>query len=120
MRLPGGNLHRHAVAKQLVGAQVGLIKGDAGRVRCRLQLLKGCGNVGVGIAALLQVLAQQCRLDEAVVLPLIPFPEVAVAEAVGTRLIGEQGDNPVLRRRSERGCSGMGTSGENKPRFAGE
>ena len=55
VRLAGGDLHRHAVAQQLVGAQVGLIQRDAGGVGSGHQLLQGGGNVRLGIAALLQV-----------------------------------------------------------------
>ena len=97
VRLAGGDLHRHAVAQELVGAQVGLVERDAGRVGGGLQLLQGGGDVGGGVAAGRQVVAQQRRLDGAVVLPLVPLAEVAVAEAVGPRRVGEQGDDAVLR-----------------------
>ena len=97
VRLSGGDLHRHAVAQQLVGAQVGLIQGDAGGVRGGHQLLQGGGNVRLGIAAALQVRPEQFRLDAAVVLPLVPLAEVVVAEAIGTGLVREQGDDAVLR-----------------------
>ena len=95
--LSGGNLHRHAVTQQLVGAQISLIERDSGGVRRCFQLLQGGGNVGVGIAAQLQVLPQQYRFDGAVVLALAPFAKVAVAEAIGTARIREQRDDAVLR-----------------------
>jgi hypothetical protein len=41
--------------------------------------------------------AQQLRLDAAVVLALAPVAQVAVAEAVRPRRVGEQGDDAVLR-----------------------
>jgi hypothetical protein len=50
--LAGRELHRDTVPQQLVGAQVGLIEGDALRVGRGQQLLQGGGNVRVGVAAL--------------------------------------------------------------------
>ena len=97
VRLPGGDLHRHAVAQQLVGAQVGLVERDARGVGGGLQLLQGGGDVRGGVAAGCQVVAEDRRLDGAVVLPLAPLAEVAVAEAIGPRLVREQGDDAVLR-----------------------
>ena len=97
VRLAGGDLHRHAVAQELVGAQVRLVERDAGGIRRRLQLLQRGGDVGGGIAAGREVLAQQRRLDRAVVLALAPVAEIAVAEAVGPRRVGEQRDDAVLR-----------------------
>ena len=97
VRLARGDLHRHAVAQELVGAQVRLVERDARRVGGGLELLEGGGDVGGGVAAGRQVVAQERRLDGAVVLPLVPFAEVAVAEVVGPRRIGEQGDDAVLR-----------------------
>ena len=97
MRLPGGGLHRHAVAQQLIGAQVGLIERDARGVRRSFQLLQSGGNMRLGVAPLLQVFPQQRSLDGAVVGALVPIPEVAVAEAVGSGLIREERDDAVLR-----------------------
>ena len=37
------------------------------------------------------------RLDCAVVVALVPLPEVAVAEIVGTLRVGEQSDDAILR-----------------------
>ena len=85
MRLAGGDLHRHAVAQQLVGAKVGLVERDAGGVGGGLQLLQRGGDVGGGIAAGLQIFAQQRGLDGAIVLALVPLAEIAVAEAIGPR-----------------------------------
>ena len=51
IRLAGSDLHRDTVAQQLVGAQVGLIQGDAGGVCHGHELLQGSGNVRFGIAA---------------------------------------------------------------------
>lgn len=50
----------------------------------------------IRIAAPLQVLAQNGRLDGPVVLTFAPVAKVAVAEAVGVRRVGEQADHPVL------------------------
>ena len=97
VRLPRGDLHRHTVAQELVGAQVRLVERDARRVGGGLELLQRGGNVGGGVAAGRQVVAQQRRLDAAVVLALVPLTEVAVAEVVGPRRVGEQGDDAVLR-----------------------
>ena len=96
--LTRSDLYRHAVAQELVGAEVRLVERGAGRIGGGLELLEGSGNVGVGIAAGLEVVAQKRRLDCTVVLPLAPVAEVAVAEAVGLCRIGEQGDDAVLRR----------------------
>ena len=97
VRLSDGDLHRDSVAQQLVGAQVGLIKGDAGSVGGGHQLLKGSGNVRLGVSALLKVCPQQILLDAAVVLPLVPLAKVAVAQAIGPGRVREQRDNAVLR-----------------------
>jgi hypothetical protein len=45
VRLSGGDLHGHAVAQQLVGAQVGLVEGDARGIRSGHQFLQGSGDV---------------------------------------------------------------------------
>src|SRR5439155_18584574 len=87
----------HAVAQKLVRAEVGLVERDASRVGGGLQPLQGGGDVGGGIAAGRQVVAEDRSLDGAVVLPLVPLTEVAVAEAVRTRWVGEQGDDATLR-----------------------
>ena len=44
-----------------------------------------------------EVLAQKRRLDGAIVVPLVPLPQVAVAEAIGACLVGKQGDHAILR-----------------------
>ena len=90
-------LHRHAVAQQLIGAQIGLVERDAGRFGGGFQLLQGCGDVGGRVAAVAEVLAQEVRLDGAVAFALVPVAEVAVAQAVRSRLVGEQRDHAVLR-----------------------
>ena len=120
VRLSGGNLHRHAVAQQLVGAQVGLIERDAGGVSSGHQLLQGGGNVRLRIAARLQVVAEQVRFDATVVLPFVPLTEVAVAQAIGPGLVREQGDDAVLRLAFGAGISGMAASCGDKPRSSGE
>ena len=97
VRLARGNLHRHAVAQELVGAQVGLVERDAGRIGGGLQLLQRGGDMGGRIAACRQVVAENGGLDGAVVLPLIPLAKVAVTEAIGPRLVAEQVDDAVLR-----------------------
>ena len=62
----------------------------------------------LGIAAPLQVRPEQFRLDAAVVLPPLPLVEVIVAEAIGTLLVREQGDDAVLRPAFGAGCSSIG------------
>ena len=59
VRLARRDLHRHAVAQELVGAKVRLVEGDAGRIRGGLQLLQRGGNVGSGVAAGRQFVAQK-------------------------------------------------------------
>lgn len=54
MRLPGCNLYRYAIAQQLVGAQIGLIQGDAGGVGGSQELLQRSRNVRIGITTLLK------------------------------------------------------------------
>ena len=86
VRLAGGDLHRHAVAQQLIGAQVGLIERDAGRVGGGLQLLQGGGNVRRRSSRGPSGWRASSSVSmAAVVRSLVPLAEVAVAEAVGTR-----------------------------------
>ena len=87
--LPGGDLYRHAVAQQLVGTQIRLIKGDASGIGSGLQLLQGGRNLCVRIAAGFQIVSKQCRLGGAIVFPLTPFAKVAIAEASRVCLIRE-------------------------------
>ena len=51
----------------------------------------------VGITALAQICLQQIDFYAAIVVSLVPLAQVVVTEAIGTRLVGEQGDNAVLR-----------------------
>ena len=93
-----GHLHRYAVAQQVVGAQVGLVQGDAGGVGRGLELLQGRADLRRRMAPFAQVLAQQVALDGPVVCARAPVAEIAVAERVGPGLVGEQADDPVLGR----------------------
>lgn len=95
--LTGGGLDLNAIAEQLIGPHVDRIEVDAGAVGGRFQLLKGCGDLGIGVATRTQVLAQQRGLDVAVIRSLVPVAEVAVAEVVRTCLVREQVDDAVLR-----------------------
>ena len=97
MRPSDGNLYLDGVAQQLVGAEVGLIEREAGRVRRRFELLQGGGDVCVGVAPRFQVVAQQIGFDGAIVCAFAPIAEVAISEAVVAGLVGEEGDDPVLR-----------------------
>ena len=74
-----------------------MVKRDAGGVCGGQQLLQSGGNVRVGVAALFQISPQQIDFDAAVVLSLVPLAEIVVAEAIGAQLVGEQGDDAVLR-----------------------
>jgi len=56
--LARGDLYRHAVAQELVGAQVRLVERDARRVGGGLELLEGGGDVGAGVATGRQVVAE--------------------------------------------------------------
>ena len=73
MRLPGCNLYRYAIAQQLVGAQIGLIQGDAGGVGGDQELLQRSRNVRIGITTLLEVAAQKICFDAAVVVAFTPL-----------------------------------------------
>ena len=73
VRDPCGHLHRHAIAQQLVGAQVGLVQGDAGYISSGLQLLQRLCYVCRRITALLQIGAQQIHFNGAVALALAPI-----------------------------------------------
>jgi len=97
MRLSGGNLHRHSVPQQLIGAQVGLIKAEAGSVGGGQNFLQRGGDVRTGIAATFEACREQFCFDTAVVRPLVPVAQVALAEKLRTRLVGKQLDDAVLR-----------------------
>ena len=73
MRLPGCNLYRYAIAQKLVGAQIGLIQGDAGGVGGGQELLQRSRNVRIGITTLLEVAAQKICFDAAVVVAFTPL-----------------------------------------------
>ena len=77
-----GNLHRHPIAQQLVGAHVGLIERDAGGIGSGHELLQRRCDVGFAVAPLQQVRAQQVGLDAAVVFPFAPIAQEVIAEAV--------------------------------------
>ena len=94
VRLPGGDLHLHAVAQKLIRAQIGLIEGDAGRVGGG-QLLQG-GGIWAWSSRAISGLSRSSSLDAAVVLAFVPVAEIAVAEAIGSRLVGEQVDDAIL------------------------
>jgi hypothetical protein len=97
MRLPGCNLYRYAIAQQLVGAQIGLIQGDAGGVGGGQELLQRSRNVRIGITTLLEVAAQKICFDAAVVVTFAPLTQVIVPKAVRATCIGKQSGNTVLR-----------------------
>lgn len=98
MRSSWLDLHADRIAEQLVRPQVRLIERDAGDVGGRLELLQCGGDVRIGVAAILQVRAQQLAFDRAVVLAFAPVAEIVVAQIVGSRLVGEQRHDAVLRR----------------------
>jgi len=121
-----GHLHRYAVAQQVVGAQVGLVQGDAGGVGRGFELLQGCTDLRLGISAPNQILAQQVALDGPVVRARTPVAEIAIAERVGPRLVGEQADDACLGRAFGAGlvnhghpCS-VGSRGGAETRRAGD
>src|SRR5262245_5959315 len=96
VRLARSDLHGHAVSQELIGAQIGLVKRDAGGVRGSLEPLQSGGDVCGGEAAGREVVAQQCGLDWTVVIALAPLAEIAIAELVSPRRVGEQRDDAVL------------------------
>jgi hypothetical protein len=118
VRLPCRDLDRHAVAQELVGAQVRLIERDARRIGGGFQLLKGRGDVGAGVPAGREVLAQDRRLDATVVLALAPVAEVAVAEPVGSRRVREERDDAALRPALRADALGHGRTSQ-RPPFCG-
>ena len=95
--LADGDLYRDAVANELVGPEICLVERGPGRIGGSFKLLEGGGNVPIGIAAGLEVFAQNGRFDWAVVLPTTPVAEVSVAEAIRARRIGKQRDDAILR-----------------------
>jgi hypothetical protein len=109
--LTGGRLDLHAVAQQLVGAEVGLVEREAGGVGGRFELVERGGDVRVGVAARLEVVAQQVVLDVAVVRALAPIAEVAIAETVGARPVGEEADDAILRLTFGAGCGCLRVEG---------
>ena len=97
MRLPGCNLYRYAIAQQLVGAQIGLIQGDAGGVGGGQELLQRSSNVRIGITTLLEVTAQKICFDAAVIVAFTPLTQVIISKAVRATCISKQSGNTVLR-----------------------
>jgi hypothetical protein len=77
--LTDGDLDGDAVTEELVGAQVGLIEDDAGGVGGE-EFLQGGVDVGGGVAAIGEVLAQDFGFDVVVVGALAPVAEIAVIE----------------------------------------
>ena len=59
--------------------------------------VEGGGDMGIRIAAPLQVRTQDVNLDGAVVLALVPVAQVAIAKAAGPHFVREHGDHAVLR-----------------------
>lgn len=92
---------RHPIAQQLLRAQVRLVMGDAGCVGDLFQLPRRGPDVGGRVAADGQARAQQCSLDEAILLSGVPFSEIAMTEAIQPRHVGEQCDDAAL-------CSAFG------------
>ena len=96
VRLSSSDLHRHAIAQQLVGAQIRWIKIDTRGICGSQQLLKCGRNVCLGIAPLQQVRPQQINFNASIVFSLVPIAEIVVAKAIRSRLVREQGNDAVL------------------------
>ena len=86
------DLHRHAVAQQVVDGLVVAVEAAAVVVRLGAQLVEGAADLRRGVAAPGQVGREQPFLDVAVAVAVGPIAEVAVAQ-----LIAEQSDDTVLR-----------------------
>ena len=85
------DLHRHAVAQQVVDGLVVAVEAAAVVVRLGAQLVEGHADLRRGVAALGQVRGEQPLLDVAVAVAVGPVAEVAIAQ-----LVAEQGDDSVL------------------------
>ena len=96
MWLPGSDLDLHAVTQELIRSQIRLIERDAGSVGRGKELLQGGGDMRLGVPARSQVRAEQLLVDAAVVLAFAPVAKVAIAEAVDSRVVREEGDDAVL------------------------
>ena len=96
VRFTRSDLDRHTIAQQVVGAQIRLIKCDAGYICRSFQFLQRRRNVGLGIAPPLQIQAKQLRHNAAVALSLMPVAEKFVSKAVGVALVGEELDDAIL------------------------
>ena len=85
------DLHRHAVAQQVVDGLVVAVEAAAVVVRLGAQLVDGHVDLRRGVAAFGQVSREQPFLDVAVAVAVGPVAEVAVAQ-----FVAEQGDDAVL------------------------
>ena len=86
------DLHRHAVAQQVVDGLVVAVEAAVVVVGLGAQLVEGRANLSCGVATLRQVGREHPFLDVAVAVAVGPIAEVAIVQ-----LIAEQGDDAVLR-----------------------
>ena len=85
------DLHRHAVAQQVVDGLVVAVEAAVVVVRLGAQLVEGHADLRRGVAALGQPGREQPFLDVAVAVAVGPVAEVAIAQ-----FVAEQGDDAVL------------------------
>ena len=90
--LPRFDFHVHAVAQQAIHRLVVVIQAAVGIAGFRGQPVECPADLRRAVAALGQVGRQQPDFDVAVVRPVRPIAEVAIAE-----FIAEQGNHPFLR-----------------------
>ena len=91
--LPSVDLHRYAVAQQVIDSLIVPVERAAVIRRLRAQLVQGDADLLRPIPPPAQRRREQRFLDIAVPLPVGPVAEIAVAQ-----LIAEQRDDPILRR----------------------
>src|SRR2546423_1206649 len=97
MGLAGRNPHRHAIAQELVGAKACLVETDASDIGGRQQPLNSGRNMRLRITSLQEVQTKQVSFDAAVVRALMPVAKIFITKPIGPNLVGEQGNDAVLR-----------------------
>ena len=89
--LAGLDLHRHAVAQQLVNRLVVFVEAAVRVVRLGAQHIDAPADLRRRVAAIRQVIRQQPFLDVAVAVAVGPVAKVAIVE-----FVAKQGDDAVL------------------------
>ena len=96
MGLPGSGLDLDTVAQELIGAQVGLVEGDAGGIGCRHQLVEGGRYLGLGVAPSDEIVLEKGNFNGPVVVPLLPVAKVGITKIIRVAWVSKELDDPVL------------------------